>query len=127
MHDQLLGFAAQLITDPPDPNSVKVAALTLAGLVVTAAATVLVAFRTPREPRRAVESDEAAADRRGDERYHRALTAQLQDRDRRLVKACADLTEANTRVAVLERFMWRHHFDPEKIVTGDEEANDAAI
>lgn len=122
MHDQLLAHAIQLAVDPPDTNAVKVAMLTLAGVVVTAAASVLVALRSPGEPRANTRRES-----RGDERYHQALRAQLADAERDAELAAGQRDEAKARVRVYERWLWLHHIDPQKISTGDEGAESVRI
>lgn len=122
MHDQLLSYAVQLVSDAPDPTAIRAAVLTLAGTVVATAGAVFVALRSPKEAR--VRS---RLEFRGDERYHQALKAQLAELRAELATVGADRDRARAQVAIYERFFWLHHMDPEKILTGDEGADDVRI
>lgn len=125
MHDELLAFAARLLADPPspDPNTVKVAVLAFAGVVVSAAASVLVALRSPREHRPAPRRRTPAAD----QRYVRSLTRRIAEVEGERDAARSELATVKGRKSAYERFLWLHHFDPAKILTGDERVDDARI
>lgn len=122
MHDQLLAYAIQLAVDPPDPNAVKVTALTLAGTVVATAGTVFLALRSPRE-----ERANRRESRGPDAQYHAALKAQLAGAEKRAREAIEQRDKAQARVGAYERWLWLHHIDPRKITTGDEVADSVRI
>lgn len=121
MHGQLVAYMLMWTDSAPDPNAVKVAMLTLVGGIVATAGTVLVAFRSPREPR-----SERRADR-DDDRYHSVLRAQLTDARKDASSARERCEAAQGRIDAFERFLWLHHIDPEKIVRGDEKIDDVRI
>lgn len=121
MHDQLLAYAIQLAVDAPDPNAIKVAALTLAGTVVATAGTVFLALRSPREERT------SRRESRGDAQFHAALKAQLASAEKRAREAADQRDRARERVEAYERWLWLHHIDPRKISTGDEVADSVRI
>lgn len=122
MHDQLLSYAVQLVSDAPDPTAIRAAVLTLAGTVVATAGAVFVALRSPKEAR-----ERTRLEFRGDERYHQVLKARLADARTEAATACAERDEARARLAAYERFFWLHHMDPRKILTGDEGADNVRI
>lgn len=126
MHVELLAYAAQVLADSsPDPNAVKVAVLSLTGVVVASAASVLVTLRSPREHRPSPRVGRRVG--QSDQRYVRTLTRRLAEVERERDAARAELATVKGRKSAYERFLWLHHFDPAKILTGDERVDDARI